>query len=169
MKSFDKKGFVSIVSDHKGILYKVIRSYCKDPDDQKDLEQEILIQVWKSLQYFDGRVKLSTWIYKISLNVAISFYRKDIKRKSRNTLLDESVFSIAEDNNVEIARRERTESLYKFIGQLDEFNKAIIILYLEAYNYKEIAEVVGITETNVATRINRIKGILKNNFSTYHH
>ena len=163
--AIDKEKFIEIIKSNKGILYKIINSYCRDIIDRKDLEQEILIQIWKSLKNYNGDVKISTWIFKVATNVAISFYRTGIKHKNATTLYENYVFQFTEieiENNL---LETNSELLYKTINLLDEFNKAIIILYLEEYNYKEIAEIIGITETNVATKINRIKKILKENLS----
>src|SRR5687768_2594847 len=86
--------FEAFVESNKGIIYKVASSYCKDPDDRKDLVQEIIIQLWRSFSRFDNSVKLSTWTYRVALNVAISFYRKDSKRKIISTELTGSIVEI---------------------------------------------------------------------------
>ena len=156
----EKEQFIGILKEHKRLLYKVINSYCRDSDDRKDLEQEIIIQLWRSLSKYNLEFKLSTWIYKIALNVAISHYRRDVKRQKTNEPFDEAIFQIAAEE-VCIEEQRKTELLYKFINKLDELNKAIIFLYLEDKSYKEISEIIGLTETNVGTKINRIKGILK--------
>lgn len=160
----EKDKFIRIIKDHKRIIYKVINSYCKDFEDRKDLEQEIIIQLWKSLKSYNENFKLSTWIYRIALNVAISHYRKDQKRQKSNTSIDEEIFRIAVDDSDE-EQKGRSELLYHFINQLDTFNKAIIILYLDDNSYKDISEILGITETNVGTKISRIKKQLKECFS----
>ena len=160
----EKKQFISILNQHKRLLYKVTYAYCRNADDRKDLEQEIIIQLWKSLNKYNQEFKLSTWIYKIALNVAISHYRSDVKRQKTNEPLDETIFQIAAEED-SIEEQNKADLLYKFINKLDELNKAIIILYLEGKNYKEISEIIGLTETNVGTKINRIKRILKENIS----
>jgi RNA polymerase sigma factor (sigma-70 family) len=161
----DKEQFIGILKEHKRLLYKVVYLYCRDSEDRKDLEQEIIIQLWKSLKNYNQEFKLSTWIYKIALNVAISYYRRDVKRKETNEPYDENIFKIAEvDDNAEETINKR-ELLYKFINKLDELNKAIIILYLDDKSYKEISEIIGLTETNVGTKINRIKSKLKESIS----
>ncbi|PIQ21564.1 MAG: RNA polymerase subunit sigma-70 [Cytophagales bacterium CG18_big_fil_WC_8_21_14_2_50_42_9] len=161
----EKEWFIGILKENKRILYKVIYSYCHSSEDRKDLEQEIVIQLWKSLKSYNKDFKLSTWIYKIALNVAISHYRRDFKRNKANTPYDGTIFQIAEEEDFAEERIVKTELLYKFINQLDEFNKAIIILYLEDKSYKEIAEIIGLTETNIGTKINRIKNRLKESIS----
>ncbi|WP_223816209.1 RNA polymerase sigma factor [Adhaeribacter rhizoryzae] len=161
----EKEWFIGILKEHRRILYKVVYAYCQSPEDRKDLEQEIIIQLWKSLKHYNKDFKPSTWIYKIALNVAISHYRKDFKRKKTNIPYDGTIFQIAEEANFSEEYISKTEQLYKFINRLNEFNKAIIILYLEDKSYKEIADIIGLTETNVGTKINRIKKKLKESIS----
>lgn len=161
--SREKERFVSLIKENRRIIFKVIYSYCRDAEDRKDLEQEVIIQLWKSLKTYNEAFKLSTWIYRITLNVAISHYRKDHKRLKANTSIDEEIFRIAADDSDE-EQKGRTELLYHFINQLDAFNKAIIILYLDDNSYKDISEILGITETNVGTKIGRIKKQLKECF-----
>jgi RNA polymerase sigma factor (sigma-70 family) len=108
---------------------------------------------------------LSTWIYRIALNVAISHYRRDVRRKN-DAPLEEALFCVTLDPAHEHDTENR-ELLYGFIDKLNEFDKALIILYLEANSQKEIAEIMGITETNVSTRLSRIKTKLKSSFSTF--
>jgi len=162
----EKDQFISIINDNQNLIYKICCSYCSNTENRKDLQQEILIQLWNSFLNFDGRVKISTWIYRIALNTAISFYRSDSKHTDKNLSLDNSLISLSNfeyvpepDENIVI--------LYKFIENLKEMDKALILLYLEDNSYKDIAEIIGISETNVATKINRIKKILKEQFSNY--
>lgn len=153
----DKNKFIQIIKENKWALYKVINSYCKNPEDRKDLEQEILIQLWKSFKTYSSDYKISTWIYKVAMNVSISFYRSNLKRKSNTLSISESIFSLTDHVDYVQTVSEEKEILYDFISNLDEFNKEIVILYLDDYSYKEIAEIVGITESNVGTKINRLK------------
>lgn len=160
----EKEKFISIVSENRKLIYKICYSYCKKPDDRKDLEQEILLQLWKSFRKFDGRVKITTWMYRVALNTAISFYRNDYKRNGNCVPIDDSIISLPllqEDPEV----IENTSILYLLIEKLNEFDKSIILLYLDDNKYQVIAEILGISETNVATRISRIKKTLKDNFS----
>ena len=156
----DKEKFVTIIQENKRLLYKVINCYCKDPDDRQDLEQEILIQVWKSLHTYNAACKLSTWLYRVALNVAISHYRKDVKRKVNTLGIDESILQIADHDTVNEEDR-KIEILYQLIAKLNNMNKALIILHLDGNSYRDIAEVLGISESNVGTKISRIKQILK--------
>jgi RNA polymerase sigma-70 factor (ECF subfamily) len=155
--------FELIVENHKGIIYKVANSYCKEDDDRKDLVQEIIIQLWKSFHRFNNSVKLSTWIYRVALNVAISFYRKDLKRKNTSTELSESLIAIIPENEPEETESQITQ-LQQFIAELKDMDRALMILYLEDRSQKEIGEIMGISETNVSTKIARIKEKLKTKF-----
>lgn len=159
----DKEKFISIVKDNQRLIYKICRTYCNNSELRKDLEQEILVQLWKSLPRFDGRVKISTWIYRVALNTAFLFHRNESKHKENNVDIDNSVFSIAQTNDT-TELNENIEMLYQFIYTLDDLDKALMMLYLEQSKYKEIAEILGITETNVATKIGRIKNKLKDYF-----
>ena len=154
--------FLKIIKENKGILYKVINIYCKDNEDKKDLEQEILIQLWKSLKKYNKSYKISTWIYKIAMNVSISFYRKN--KNSLTHITIDSIFIEKECVEHNDENKDKKRILNIFIEQLNEFDKAIILLYLEDYNYKEISNIVGITETNVGSKINRIKNKLTINY-----
>ncbi|MES2454618.1 MAG: RNA polymerase sigma factor [Bacteroidota bacterium] len=156
--------FLGVMEAHKGILYKVANAYCKDTDDRKDLIQEIMIQLWKSFEKYDSQYKHSTWIYRIALNVAISMYRKEHRRKSiANPLTDDILHmpELAYNNVADI----KIGLLHQFISELKELDKALMLLYLEEKSHKEIAEIMEISETNVATRVGRVKEKLKQKFS----
>jgi RNA polymerase sigma factor (sigma-70 family) len=154
--------FSQLMNMHKGIIYKVVNTYCQHQCDRQDLAQEILTAMWLANDKYNNEFKFSTWMYRIALNVAISYYRKDSKRLDKPALDGEPLIDIAdiveEDNSEEITQ------LYRFIGQLDKVNKAIIILYLECESYESIANTLGISKTNIATRIGRIKVTLSNLF-----
>jgi RNA polymerase sigma-70 factor (ECF subfamily) len=151
--------FVQAIHAHRRILYKVIGIYCPHEEDQKDLEQEIVIQLWKSFDSYNSNYKLSTWIYRVAMNVAISSFRKSKRDKSATVPLQESIFQAVGEEPDELDDRRRF--LHYFMEQLDPLNKEILILYLEDYNYREIADIVGITESNVGTKINRLKTRMK--------
>jgi len=156
--------FISVVDSHKGILYKVANSYCKDNEDRKDLIQEIFVQLLKSFDNYNDEYKYSTWIYRISLNVAISFYRKENTRTKISSPFTDCIFNFADTNDTE-EKEINLSILQQFISELKELDKALMLLYLEEKSYKEIAEIIGYSETNVATKIGRIKQKLKEKFS----
>jgi RNA polymerase sigma-70 factor (ECF subfamily) len=159
-----KDSFLTIIQQNKKLIFKVCNTYCKDEEDRKDLVQEVIIQLWKSFPKYNGQYKLSTWMYRIALNVAISFYHKQRPRKENTIQIDDILTNIADDSAPH-ELNEKVGLLYEFINQLDELNKALMLLYLDDNSYKEIADILGITETNVATKISRIKQRLKLQFA----
>lgn len=161
----EKEKFIAVIKDNQNLIYKICYSYCSNPENRKDLQQEILVQLWKSFSKFDGRVKISTWIYRIALNTAISFYRNDCKHKNKKVTIDDSIISFS-GFEPDIELNERIAMLYQFIEKLNELDKALILLYLDDNRYKDIAEILGISDTNVATKISRIKEKLKTQFTT---
>lgn len=164
-----KEQFISLLEEHTNILYKISRSYCHDPDDRKDLEQEIVIQIWKSLKNFNPEFRLSTWIYRIGLNVAISHLRKDSKRRNQFEPLEEAIFEVSDDEEENEVVTEQLATLNHFINQLDSLNKALMILYLDGKSYKEMSEIMGISESNVSTKISRIKKEFRQKFNHQTH
>jgi RNA polymerase sigma-70 factor (ECF subfamily) len=159
----ERDQFISIIGEYRNLIYKVCNSYCSNKEDRKDLQQEIMIQLWLSFTRFNGRVKLSTWIYKVALNTAISFYRKDSKMKRITVAVDEIITLAGADPGSE--SDDMSAMLYGFIGQLNDLDKALILMYLDGNNYKETAEVLGLSETNVATKISRIRKNLRNRYN----
>ena len=157
--------FLGVIEANKGIIYKVANSYCKDEEDRKDLVQEIIVQLWKSFDNYNEQFKLSTWMYRIALNVAISFYRKESRRKEISNPLSKKILNLTDTNSTHETEA-NISLLQRFISELKELDKALMLLYLEEKTHKEMAEIIGITETNVATRIGRIKTALKQKFSS---
>jgi RNA polymerase sigma factor (sigma-70 family) len=158
MTTRDQERFQTLMEEHKKILYKVCHSYCKNPGDRDDLAQEIIVQLWRSFRSFDQRVRFSTWMYRIALNVAISFYRRESVR-TRYVVPGSEHLLEAVDQTAN--RSEEVQVLYQWIEGLDPLHKALVILYLDGNNYQEIADVLGISQTNVATKINRLKETLR--------
>lgn len=153
------KQFVDLLNDHKGLIYKVCNLYCSDSEDRKDLFQEIVFQVWKSLGNFRHESKISTWMYRIALNTAITHFRKE--KKTVRSTLSLADFQIPDhDGNEE--REEQLKELFVAIDHLDKIEKSIILLYLEEKSYEEISEITGLTRSNVGVRLNRIKTKLTN-------
>lgn len=154
--------FIQLVKEHKGIIYKICNSYCADKDSRDDLAQEIVYHLWKSFGSFNDAYKFSTWMYRVALNVAISFYRQELKFSNHYSISEGLLF-------FEEQPGEETETnlqlLQGFINELKEIDKAIILLYLDDKPHREIALITGFTETNVATKINRIKEQLRTKFS----
>ncbi|QHV97520.1 RNA polymerase sigma factor [Spirosoma endbachense] len=157
--------FLSVIETNKGIIYKVANAYCKDGENRKDLVQEIIVQLWQSFDQYNEQFKHSTWIYRVALNVAISFYRKDTRRQAiALPMSDDSLLTLNE------AEPDDTEGnidlLQRFLGELNELDRALMLLYLEERSHQQIAEILGLSSSNVATKISRIKEQLKRKFST---
>ncbi|WP_242674985.1 RNA polymerase sigma factor [Niastella populi] len=134
-------------------------------EDRKDLIQEIIVQLWRSFDQYNDKYKYTTWMYRIALNVAISFYRRENRRKQLTNPLPDNIFDLADENNGGETGKQ-ISYLNQFIGELKELDKALVLLYLEEKSQQEIAEITGISETNVSTRIGRIKKILKQKFAS---
>jgi RNA polymerase sigma-70 factor (ECF subfamily) len=158
-----RQWFQEIMEQHKGILFKVSRTYCKNEEDRQDLIQEIMIHIWKSIQTYNEKFAITTWLYRISLNVAISFYRKNIRRQRTNIPLNEHISQIQEDDNTE--KEHQLNLLEQFICELNDLDKALMLLYLEDKSQAEISDILGISLSNVSTKVGRIKDKLRNRFS----
>ncbi|MCB0517126.1 MAG: sigma-70 family RNA polymerase sigma factor [Chitinophagales bacterium] len=155
--------FQEIIEQHKGILFKVARTYCPDEEERQDLIQEMMIQIWQSVHKYNDQYKITTWLYRISLNVAISFYRKSSTRAKKHTVLNEQMAEMPTEEKSE--NEQHLNLLNQFIGELKEIDKALMILYLEDKSHIEIAEILGISVSNVGTKMGRIKNKLKTRFS----
>jgi RNA polymerase sigma-70 factor (ECF subfamily) len=142
--------FLAFLAEHERIVFKVANTYCTNAEDRRDLVQEISAQLWRAFPRYDEARSFSTWAYRIALNVAISYARREGVRQT--------VSLVAEHPAVEQPGcDDRIEALRRFMTQLDELNRALLLLYLDEHSYREIAEILGITETNVASKINRLK------------
>ncbi len=156
--------FLALLEEHDKILYKVASSYCRNPEDRRDLIQEIVVQLWRSFGRFDDSYRFSTWMYRIAMNVAISFYRSQGRRTRGTVPIEGSGLEIMAAAPVEESSDD-IRLLHQFIDQLDELNKALVILYLDGNSYDTIAEILGISTTNVATKLSRIKERLRRDFA----
>lgn len=150
--------FLQQMEKNTGIVYKVAHSYCWDPEDRKDLIQEINIQAWRSFPRFDSKYQFSTWLYRVALNVAISALRKE-KKRAESTELSPSLMDQVGDESGQSNRQ--INALYRAIGDQNPINRAIILLHLEEKSYAEISDILGISQTNVATKLSRIKKEIK--------
>ncbi|GAB6120453.1 RNA polymerase sigma factor [Dysgonomonas termitidis] len=145
--------FLEMIRQNEGIIYKVSSFYTDMEHPLGDLYQEVVLNLWKAFPSFRGDSKCSTWIYRIALNTCVSFYR----RSKKNISYVDISMDIPDvvDNNEEI------QELYKLINRLGKIERALVLLYLDDKSYKEIAEITGLTVTNVATKISRIKDKLR--------
>lgn len=151
--------FVTDLEQHQNIIHKVCRLYTNNQDAHNDLFQEITIQLWRAYPKFRGDAKFSTWMYRVALNTAITLYRKS-KRSVKTQDFDSVLYKI-EATEYDDSEEEQLRQMYKAIRQLSDIEKALIFLYLEDKNYKEIAETMGITEVNARVKMNRVKTKLK--------
>lgn len=154
----EEKRFINLINEHQGLIHKVCIMYEHDTEVRNDLFQEIVMQLWKSFSTFRGEAKISTWMYRIALNTAISGYRKQ-SRNIRTEDLHEVHFNIT-DYHAHDAEEE-VQKLYRAIRQLSEIERAMIMMALEEVPYDEIAETIGITQNNVRVRMNRIREKLR--------
>ena len=153
-----QEAFLQCLNSHRKILYKVANTYCWNAGDREDLVQEITIQLWRSFGSFDGRCRFSTWMYRIALNVAISFHRQASARDRHLVPGEEHLVEIADGSKEQSAE---LQFLHNFIRSLGGLDRALLLLYLDGNSHQEIAEVLGITATNVATKIGRLKQRLR--------
>ena len=153
--------FLSLLDLHKKILYKVASSYCRNPADRPDLVQEIVVQLWRSFGRYDESQRFSTWTYRIALNVAISFYRSESRRSRLTVPVEDSILEIAAGSPDAGESAANLQTLHQCIERLDELDRALVLLYLDGNPYSTIAEILGISETNVGTKIGRIKQRLR--------
>lgn len=152
--------FIKELEENQNIVHKICRLYTNDQDAHNDLFQEVTIQLWKAYPKFRGDAKFSTWMYRVALNTAITLYRKS-KRRVVTQAFETVAFKI-EDKQEDDERTEQIALLYAAIKQLNDIEKALIFLYLEDKNYKEISETLGITEVNARVKMNRVKTKLSN-------
>ncbi|MCE2732506.1 MAG: RNA polymerase sigma factor [Cyclobacteriaceae bacterium] len=153
-----EKSFVKLIEDNQGLIHKVCMLYENDPEVRNDLFQEIVLQLWRSYHSFRGEAKITTWMYRIALNTAISGLRKQ-GRSIKTEEVNERHFNFAEADTSE--QEENFQKLQWAIKQLSEIERAMIMMALEEVPYEDIAETIGITQNNVRVRMNRIREKLR--------
>jgi len=151
-----KKRFLKLMDEHQGIVHHISIMYANSLEERNDLSQEIILQLWRSFSSFQNQSKLSTWLYRVALNTAITYLRKS--KKFKWTTLDKAD-GIATESHDDLD--EDIRYLYQSINKLSKVDRAITMLYLEEHSYEEMAEILGITPVNVGVRVNRIKKKLK--------
>ncbi|AKH93572.1 sigma-70 family RNA polymerase sigma factor [Elizabethkingia anophelis] len=158
-----EKEFLEKIEKHKGMIFKISKMYLENQEDREDLFQEIILQLWKSYQAFEGKSQFSTWLYRVSLNTAITFLKRDKKRTDKNELYEN--IDIEDEQNTD--KELQTEFLYKAVQELNPIEKALIFLFLEGQNHKQISENMGITEVNARVKLNRTKEKLQQIIKNY--
>jgi len=157
-----KTDFIDLIENNKKLIYKVSHMYCDRTIDKKDLFQDIIFNLWISYSSFQNKSKISTWIYRISLNTAISWFR-DHTKQSKNIEYTNMIPTLTDEGDSTM--KELYDQLYMAINSLEKIDKAVILLLLDEYSYEEISEIIGISKTNVSTKISRIKLKLRNYLS----
>ena len=153
-------GFKRWLKQHTGLVFKVARAFAPSDADRDDLVQEILLQLWRSLPRFEGKAKESTWIYRVALNTALAWHRGENKHRTAQNSLP-AIEELPEPDD--LAAREREElvaRLYAAIRRLPRVDAALVLLYLDDLSYREMAEVLGLSETNVGVKLNRARKTL---------
>ena len=158
-----KQNFIQVINENRGAIRSLCKIYYGSNEDQKDAFQDIILQLWKSFDTFRGESEISTWIYRVSLNTILSKIKRE-KKSVRVEPIDTHHFHLSNakaDDHVEL--------LFMIIQSLKDIDKAIVVLHLEGYQNKEIAEILNISPTNVSTRFNRVKSQLKMKFNKEYH
>lgn len=154
MVSNKEEQFLDLINKHRGIIHKISRMYMDTREDREDLSQEIIIQLWKSYDSFRYESQFSSWMYRVALNTAMTFFRKE-KRNHVFRSLDHTNEAEADSEN--IAQEERIDQFYQAVHALNNIEKALIFLYLEGQSHREIAEKLGISEGNARVKLTRTK------------
>lgn len=163
MRDADHKSlFLTWLAEHGASVLKVARAYTLTSEECQDLAQEILLSAWQSLPKFEQRANAATWFYRVALHTALNWQRKDKPRRIRQEPLLEvqTVVTEGSDSAEQAEHRETVEQLYKAIHQLPKTDTALVLLYLDELSYQEMADVLGISETNVGVKLNRAKKAL---------
>ncbi|MEL7160164.1 MAG: sigma-70 family RNA polymerase sigma factor [Bacteroidota bacterium] len=158
----DVTAFLSLLEQHQKLLYQIIRSNCPDPSAWRDLEQDIILQLWRSYGSFAGRSKPATWIYRIAFNVTVSAFRSSRKRRKREVAPPtERFFQRIPDASEDPLVEERREQLYAAIRQLSMADRSVLLLHLDGHDYPSIAAILGISPSNVGTKLSRLRQRLR--------
>lgn len=150
--------FLQLIETHKGILYKICRIYQDKKEEQQDLLQEMILQLWRSYDSFRGDSKFSSWMYRVAFNTAISYFRKE---NQPNTSSLETYHDLPEELHTVKEKEEQLVIFYKAVQQLNKVEKALIFLYMQGQSSNEIADILGISSVNVRVRLNRTKEKIK--------
>lgn len=146
--------FLAKIEQHKGVIYKVSRMYMEQPDDQEDLFQEIVLQLWKSYDNFRGDSQFSTWMYRVAINTAMVFFKKEKSRKQYYSDTKDPEIAAEEYNPV---KESQLDYFYQAVQELNKVEKALIFFFLQGQSHKEIAGNLGLTEVNARVKLNRTK------------
>jgi RNA polymerase sigma-70 factor (ECF subfamily) len=148
------------LEQHIGLVFKVARTFAPSDADRDDLVQEILLQLWRSLPRFEGKAKESTWIYRVALNTALAWHRSENRRRAAQIPVPAIEELPGPDNPVGREREELVARLYAAIRHLSKVDAALVLLYLDDLSYREMADVLGLSESNVGVKLNRARKTL---------
>ena len=154
------EGFVALINRNRPMLERVCRIYEDGTEERKDLFQEVVYQLWRSYPAYRGEASVKTWMYRVALNTAITAFRQHAARPE-HVGLEEELPPGPKGGKVETDEKGTMEMLYRAIRSLNKVDRAVVTLYLEGFEYREIAETLGLTETNVGVKLNRIKARLQ--------
>jgi len=157
MEDARKNDFGALLHEHRAIVFKVANTYCWRPEDRADLGQEIAVQLWRAWPRYDSSRTFTTWMYRIALNVAISYVRKEVQQREITVPLEEELHDRAGASAADPVIEERLHRLQQFMERQAPLDRALLLLYLEDRSQKEIGDILGITPTNVSTKISRLK------------
>lgn len=157
-----KEQFRELIERHRKIVFKVANTYAWQVEDRDELAQEIAAQLWRAFPGYDGGRPFSTWMYRIALNVAISHVRGSSHRLRHSVPLDQDLHDLADPQGSDHETEQQVRALHRFIVQLDKLNRALLLLHLEEHSHRQIAEILGISETNVATKLSRLRQRIRN-------
>ena len=153
-----QQAFGTLLQRHAGIVFKVANTYARLPEDRADLAQKIAAQLWRAWPKYDPARSASTWMYRVALNVAISHVREQSLRQRHDAVpLDEDLHDMADASGTDHESTEHLRLLQAFIARQPPLDRALLLLYLEERPQREIADILGITESNVSTKIGRLK------------
>lgn len=155
----NKELFIATIQKNSGIIHKAASIYTSNPQEKEDLTQEIIYQLWKSFDSFKHESSISTWMYRVAMNVSIYHLKKSKRQPITVPINHETLKIVASTNN---ENEDKWIKIHQQIKNLNLIERGIIMLYLEGKSYKEIAEIMGISESNVGTKLTRIKGKIKN-------
>lgn len=156
--------FAALLAEHRGILWKIANTYCRAGEDRDDLVQEICLQLWRAFPVYDPKRRFSTWMFRVALNTAISSLRRRQSRQRREVPLDDSRaddLAGAAQGAADAGEDPRRQRLYSALRELGELDRALVLLHFEDRSHREISEVLGISESNVGTKLNRLKQTMR--------
>ena len=160
-----QQAFAALLQQHAGIVFKVANTYARLPEDRADLAQEIAAQLWRAWPKYDPARSASTWMYRVALNVAISHVREQSVRQRHDAVpLDEHLHDLADASATDPERDQHVRLLQAFIARQPPLDRALLLLYLDDRPQREIAEILGIGESNVSTKIGRLKQRIRDEF-----